>query len=132
MTLPQALATWSFSSDSKRVIGLARTGQMGQWEGPSFAQIEPLVQVTKTVPTGSALISSDANLLAIGSIDGVIQVWNLSRRALQLEVKVSTGQVWPVAFLAQGTKLAVLLADSSIHEWDLASGRDTRILRSSQ
>ena len=46
---------------------------------------------------------------------------------------VSTGPVWPLGFLPHTKKLFILCSDdSSVHEWNLAEGRETRSWRTLQ
>jgi hypothetical protein len=67
--------------------------------------------------------SRDARFFAAGSTNGVLQVWDISRRLLRRQWSDTVGDVWPGVFLAGGDKLVTIsMADRLHREWDLASG----------
>jgi WD40 repeat protein len=79
--------------------------------------------------TGSmvcAALSSDGKIMAVGSENGVIQIWNLaSPKQLQL-CKGHQGNVWSVDFSPDGKRLVSCSEDSTIRLWDIATGKETR------
>jgi WD40 repeat protein len=75
----------------------------------------------------SVLISRDARLVAAGSTNGLIKVWDLRQRRLLRQFPVGTGLVAPLEFLAQGKSLVTChWNDDIVREWDIASGQEVR------
>jgi WD40 repeat protein len=73
-------------------------------------------------------ISADCRWLALGLTNGVIQVWDLNRRALLRELN-GVVSPWGISllFVRDSRKLlGIYFQDSSLHEWDLATGRETK------
>jgi WD40 repeat protein/serine/threonine protein kinase len=124
--LPAPLAAWCFAPDGKSLLTLDRQGHADRWSGKFFEQRLSLVDIG-TRPVGwQNIISPQDRLLAVGSTNGMVQVWDLERRALLRELRTHTGPVFPVAFLAQETKLVTVhMDDNSFHEWNLITGMET-------
>jgi WD40 repeat protein len=124
--VPSANRAWHFSPDSKSVLVCDSQGRVARWLGPDFKRAESLLDVGTNIL--AAQISGDCRLLALCSTNGVIQVWDLNRRALLREF---SGVVTPwgvsLLFMLESRKLlALYYQDSSLHEWDLATGRETK------
>jgi WD40 repeat protein len=67
-------------------------------------------------------------LLAIGSFDGIVWVFDFERQAQLAEIKISSGRVVPHVFLARDNRLVIWDAERSptvYHEWDLTLGVET-------
>jgi WD40 repeat protein len=125
------MATWSFGPDSASVLTVDPQAHVARWKGMDFREPESMMDLgTQLSPCGwplryPVLFSRDARLLAAGSTDGVIKVWDLEQRALLREFRASTGSVAPLGFPAQRKSLVVFaFNDRSIHEWDLAGGQE--------
>jgi eukaryotic-like serine/threonine-protein kinase len=141
---------WSFASDSQALIALDNNGRVARWQGPYFQDREPLMDFG-TNPVGLRL-SRDGRLMAKGSSNGAIEVWDLQERRSQLQLPVATASVTVLGFLAKGRGLVTLHPDDrlvpvpeaaqfsawsklsirhpetvSVHESDLSSGRETRV-----
>jgi eukaryotic-like serine/threonine-protein kinase len=126
LTLPAAMAAWRFSPDSKSVLTLDRQGGVTKWKGIDFQQAEPLMNIGTNFSFWWSLISQDCRLLAVGSTDGTVRVWDVNRRTL-LQQLAGLGSPWPCEFLARQNKLVVAdLRDSSHHEWDLTTWLETK------
>jgi WD40 repeat protein len=123
--LPANVATWQFDPDNRSVLVLDSEGHLIRWKGPDFQDKEWLMDIG-TGPGLSGLISRDGKQVAAGSANGTIRLWSLQDRRLLHESAISTGQVVPLEFTAQGDKLAVFHTnDSSVHEWDLITWQET-------
>jgi WD40 repeat protein len=120
---PGKLSNWRFTPDSRSVVTLDSEGRIARWSGPSFQEKDLQMEIG-TNCTGSSF-SPDARFLALGSTNGNISVWDVSRRVLRREFKVSAGPIIPITFLAQGNRLVVRsIASNQFSEWDLEATRE--------
>lgn len=95
------------------------------------------VTETSALDGGSPLVGlatrPDGNLLALGTADGRIGLWDiadLSRPVLAASIVAHVGQVWSVAFSVDGRKLVSYADDHAAKLWDV--GDPTRPLLLSQ
>jgi WD40 repeat protein/tRNA A-37 threonylcarbamoyl transferase component Bud32 len=124
--MPSANRAWHFSPDSKSILTCDSQGRVARWQAPDFKRAEPLVDVGTNIL--EAQFSGDCRLLALASTNGGIQVWDLNRRALLREFS-GVESPWGVAllFMQEDRKLlALYYQDSSLHEWDLTTVRETK------
>ncbi|MBE9180203.1 caspase family protein [Oculatella sp. LEGE 06141] len=77
-------------------------------------------------------ISPDGQMLASGSADQTIKIWNLQTGDLIRTLKGHTGAVWSVAFSPDNQTLVSGSVDKTIKLWDLESGETTRTLAGHQ
>jgi WD40 repeat protein len=104
-------------------VTLDQAGQVARWTGPDFQEGESVLAIATNYANSS--FSPDGRFLAVGSNNGNISVWDLSRRVLRREFKLGDGRVEPVRFLAQGNRLVVRFsADNHFSEWDLEANRE--------
>jgi WD40 repeat protein len=96
-----------------------------RWLGPDFKRSELLFDVSTNILEGQ--VSGNCRLLALASTNGVIQVWDLNQRARLREFKgVETLWGMTLLFVQDNSKLlAMYFQDSSLHECDLTTGRET-------
>jgi len=122
ITWPDRISNWRFAPDSRSVVTLDRQGQVTRWSGVDFHEKEPLLEITNY---SGSLFSPDGRFLAVGSADGNISVWDVSRRVLRREFRVGEGSVTPLNFLARGNRLVCwTIADNRFSEWDLEATRE--------
>jgi WD40 repeat protein len=76
----------------------------------------------------SVAFSPDRRLLASGSHDGTIKLWEVASGSLVRTLTGHTSTVRSVAFSPDGRLLASGSADETIKLWDVASGREVRTL----
>ncbi len=130
VTLPARLAAWRFAADSASIVTLDQSGRAARWSGDDFQERTLLMELGRPASSEFTHLSSDGRWVAIGTTNGVVQVWDLQRQSLLREFQAGSGVVWPIGFLAQGKRMVIRLAsDSSFHEWDLASGTETQSWR---
>jgi WD40 repeat protein/tRNA A-37 threonylcarbamoyl transferase component Bud32 len=127
VTIPEDVVSWHFTSDSQSVMVLNYQGQVSRWSGPDFQQKEAVMEIGAIVEDPSwgyfYPMSSGGRFLACGSTNGVLQIWDLSRRALSLQWTNGTGKVWPKSFLPDGNKLVTWSRDDDLlHLWDGTTG----------
>jgi WD40 repeat protein len=125
MRVPSANKAWHFTPDSKSVLVCDSLGRVARWLGPDFKRAESLFDVGTNIL--EAQISGDCRLLALGSTNGVIQVWDLNRRTLLREFSgVKSPWGLSLVFAQESRKLlGIYFQDSSLHEWDLTTGKET-------
>lgn len=71
----------------------------------------------------TSCFSTDGRFFAISAPDGMLQAWDVSRRILMRQLTNTSGYVYPLNFLADGTKLLTYsIEDNRNQEWDLTTG----------
>ncbi len=124
ITLPDRVATWRFSPDNQTILTADRKGLVARWGGEDFQQKETLLdfgQGETNAGLSGAWFSRDGRLVAIIRTNGVVQVWDVSRRVLQSQFKMAASQNWHCAFNNRGDRLFVVSSsDYRVHEWNLA------------
>jgi WD40 repeat protein len=124
LTWPDNIVDWGFAPDSRSVVTLDSEGKVTRWSGPDFQEKEPWLDAGTLEPAHTTF-SPDGRFLALGSTNGNISVWDLSRRVLRREFKAGFGRVDPRNFLALGNRLIVrFAADNHFSEWDLEANRE--------
>ena len=129
ITLSEKIVNWGFTADGRSILALDEQGQVSQWTGSDFQRKEPLLEIGPTVPDKSYLywFSPDGRFLSTGSTNGVLQIWDLSRRILVRQWTNTSGEVQGMNFLPARNKFVSLsLSDNVLHEWDLTSGLETQ------
>ena len=128
LTLPQQVVHWSFSTNSQSVQTFSAQGRVTRWSGAAFQPSETIMDLGTNYDPAFyfyPLFSEDGRLLANGSANGIIRVWDLANHTLLRALTNTSDIVTPVKFLAQGTRL---LTESKtgylLHEWDLSSGHE--------
>jgi len=127
IALPDRLIAWSFAPDSRSLLTLNRQGQVARWSGADFQQKEPLLEMG--TPASSSItyqiFSPDGHYLAVGSHNGVFQIWDVTRRQLYRQWTNGTDNMAPDRFLSEGNKVITWsLKDGLFHEWESATGRE--------
>jgi WD40 repeat protein len=125
-TIPEKVVYWGFAPDNRSVLTLNKQGQLSRWSGSDFQQKEPLLGIgTNFYASGfyyfhNYCFSQYGDFLAVGSTNGVLQIWDVARRVLCRQWTNTTGLVVPSCFLADGNKLVTAsMSDNLFHEWDL-------------
>ncbi|HBB88785.1 MAG TPA: hypothetical protein DC047_14330 [Blastocatellia bacterium] len=86
------------------------------------------VQTGHSAQVLSIAFTSDSKLMASGSVDKTIILWNPETGNQLRTLKGHTGAVGPVAFSPDDKQLASGSADNTIKIWDVASGREKQTL----
>jgi len=119
---------WQFAADGSSVLTLDKKGQVAQWQGNEFETKLPLFE-EKNV-TG-AEFSDDGRLLAVGSSNGTVELYDLAKRTHLRrfgDYKEPIG--WDMC-LPGGTNLLLATVDRPlvVHQWDLISFQETQTWR---
>ncbi|MBE9185875.1 protein kinase [Microcoleus sp. LEGE 07076] len=79
-------------------------------------------------PVGAVAFSPDGLMLASGSKDKTIQIWDLATGKSIRTFPGDSSTIWSVAFNSKGTKLASGTGFWRVMLWDLKTGQGTRLL----
>jgi serine/threonine protein kinase/WD40 repeat protein len=113
---------WGFAPNSRSILAMDTNGEVARWTGGDFQEKEPL---WTNINSTTCCFSQDGRLAAIGSSNGIVSVWDLSRRIPLWRLTNGTGFAEAIGFSANGTKL-VTLARPLCHAWDLATALETQ------
>jgi len=115
---------WAFEAGSKSVVTFNHRGLVTRWKGANFEIPEPLLETGPKTNSGFAwCFSSDGCRLGLGSVEGLVEVWDVPRRALWQRLTNSIGHVRAVKFFAKGNRLLTLSVSNRIFDdWDLTTG----------
>ena len=124
ITIPENVATRCFAPDGRSVLTLNQQGQVSRWTGSDFQQKEALLEIGTN--WRSPMFSTDGRILAAGSTNGVLQIWDVSRRVLGRQWTNTTDHAVPIGFLADGNTLITRSSSGTlVQEWNLTTGRET-------
>lgn len=84
---------------------------------------ELMVQTGHSTEAQSVAFSPDGKLLASGSVDGVIKLWDVASRVPLRSLEGHSGQISSVEFSPDGKLLVSGSNDKAIKLWDVTSGR---------
>ena len=123
VTLPsKVFGFWAPAGGGDSILTVGDHGWLTRWHGQDFEQSERWFQIDPD-PHGVCL-STDQRLLATGSTNGSVKLWDVPQRKLLREIPISTGPISPRAFLAGNTGLAVWNeGEKSLAVHDVATGR---------
>jgi WD40 repeat protein/serine/threonine protein kinase len=117
------IAGWCFGPHGDSVETLDGQGRLARWTGADLRQKEPLLEIG--TPVYDPQFSQDGRLLAVGSTNGVVSVWDLAHGTISHRLTNATNDADPAAFEPSGEKLiTVSYAPVRFHEWDLVTGSE--------
>lgn len=76
----------------------------------------------------SVAFSPDDSLIATGSYDNAVRIWEVETGRLSKTLRAHTGTIHSVAFCPDGERLASASSDQSIRVWDISTGTCETIL----
>jgi WD40 repeat protein len=107
-------------------------GQVAQWQGDNFQQKQTLIELgTNALSTddleGRICLSPEGRLLAAGSTNGIVRVWDLQKLTPLAELNVQwVMQPYRLRFMPDGHRLAIFHDDDqTLHLWDLTTRQQT-------
>lgn len=110
-----------------RAVGPANVVQLGRAGGAPGEAIPPLAGHLKTVRV--LAFSPDGKLLASGSDDGVVKLWDAEDGSLQRSLKGYAMPVTTIAFSADSKQMLTGSEDGIAKVWDLESGKERQELQ---
>ena len=114
------VASVTFSPDGHLLAAAA--GRRAQvWEASSAQRIQTLEHHATLT---SALFGADGNLLAAGSTDGSVALWDLSSKRLFRSLSGHMDAVQSIAFSSDVRLLASGSADRTVKLWDVGGARE--------
>jgi WD40 repeat protein/serine/threonine protein kinase len=121
---------WMFMQDNSLLVRDG-SGRFGLWKGPDYDEASPLMNrefPNSYARTRFAQVSEDNALMAIGSADGHVEVWDLQKPSKPKLIVASTQPAQPLCFDSHDKRLLVVrwAEDTIIQEWDLDTLRPTR------
>ena len=111
----------------------SKDGSAGLWDpGARRARGAPVRSPAgEPAFSGSAALTPDGALLAVGRVDGSVRMWNVSDAANPLPIDPpligSTGLVEQLTFSADGGLLAVSSDDNTVRLWDVGNPLAARL-----
>jgi WD40 repeat protein len=118
------VSNWQFSSDSRAVLVVDGHGHVSQWEGLDLQVKQPVVGIGGEFT--EAEFSKDARLLAVGSADGAIRIWDLVQGGPPRQLP-RPGKLLKHSFVADTEQLFFCdVAKQRFNLWDLNSFREIR------
>jgi WD40 repeat protein len=129
ISVPEVFS-WLFTPDSRSVLVINQRGRVSQWTGSHFQNQETLLETGDAAASDRFAFyqfSQDGHFLATGSTNGVLQLWDVSRKVRGRRWTTTPGVVGPVGFLANGNRLVTFSgSDNLLHEWDLQTGLEVQ------
>ena len=99
-------------------------------EGEQFEDIETLLaNISLRAPVHSIAFSPDGAMLASGSGDNTVRLWEVTTGRELRRLKGHSNPVWSVAFSPDGMMLASGSGDNTVRLWEVATGRELRRLK---
>jgi WD40 repeat protein len=92
-------------------------------DSTDYTAYDRLVQLCDALalPSGVAL-SADGRLVASGSVDGTVRLWDTSSGGPLATLQAHTGAVWSVALSTNGRLLATGGLDGMVRLWEVLRG----------
>ena len=128
VTLPsKTFGFWALASEGDSILTVEDNGWLTRWHGPEFQQAEPLLRLSPD--SDGVCLSPDQRLLATGSTNGSVKLWDVPQRRFLREIRIATGAVRPHKFLEANTRLVVVHPrDQSLAIHDLNTGEQISAL----
>jgi len=120
------MRVWDLSDASCRMITIETAPTPSSTAGGSNPQNQPQNQDAGVT---SVSISPDGSMVAAGSLDSVIRIWDVSSGILLDSLRGHRDSVYSVAFTPDGKSIISGSLDKSLKLWDLSSLLHKRVAR---
>ncbi|MFJ9866646.1 hypothetical protein [Streptomyces sp. NPDC101165] len=108
--------------------GSTASGSLGLWDVTAPDRPRRIAVPEQRTKALSLAISPDGRKLALGRVDGTIQLWDIAHRSAPRPLRTlsgHTGNVDSLAFASSGRLLASAGADGKVRLWDMTDQRRT-------
>lgn len=123
--LPEEVRSWSFAPDSQSILAADKRGRIVRFSGSNFQDIKSVLEFDGDM--FDIAISSDGHFASASIAPGKMAIWDLERKALIQQFKIPGMPRIAYVFDPHGKSFLFHSPDdSSIHQWDLATGRELR------
>ncbi len=125
-SIQQPIVSWRFSPDSRSIVALDRSRQVKRYRVEDLQETETLFELNPpSLLTRLHSLSGSGALLAAGSTNGVVQVWDLARKTLEHRLIAPVeGPVMIVTWQEDDRLLVTVTTDlRDAQLWDLRTGR---------
>jgi WD40 repeat protein len=109
---------WQFSAGARLLA--SGSDELTLWD---VATGEVIATLGQPAWVDALAFRADGQILAVGSDDGVVRLWDVPKRSLLAELAQHDSSVSAVAFSPDGQTIAAAAEDKSICLWDTAKGR---------
>ena len=135
----QDYTTWNLPEGAKARLGkgtiwdaqfspnseyLAVAGTIGIWLYDTLGYKERSLLVGHTADVICVAFSPNSQMLASGSVDGTVRLWNVETNQLQQTLVGHRGPVESVAFSPNGRRLASGSIDATVRVWEVSPSGD--------
>lgn len=96
-------------------IGIAASNHIGLWDPETMTET---ARFQYDAPLTSIAFSPNGDLVASGSVDNTLQLWNPRTHTLQATLRGHTGAVLSVVFSTDGTLIASGSMDDTVRLWN--------------
>ncbi len=125
------IGSLTFGPDGKTLASSSNDDVLCIWEIETGQRLKRVEGRGHANWIRSAALSPNGTVLATGSYDTTVRVWNTNDEEQEPGTLIGhEGQVWSVAFSPDGTILASGSDDGTILLWDMQAGRHSKTLRS--
>jgi WD40 repeat protein len=123
LTSANGWEAYRFGPDGKTIFAVDGKGAVVRFSGGDFEVRDEVANLGK--PSLGVVLSRDCRFLACGSMNGLVQLWDLSRRTRVKEFSTGSSLVMPFEFRGGGQSLIVFSAnDLPTREWDLTTFKE--------
>jgi WD40 repeat protein/serine/threonine protein kinase len=120
-----------FSPDGKRIISAGdRDGKIKVWNAINGDELLTISWTKERVKIWCVAFSPDSRRIVLGSVSGIIQVWDIETGALVFTIPGNDGFVYSLTYSPDGKFIASGLHDRGmIKIWDAQTGEAVKTLR---
>ncbi len=126
----KVISDLAFSPDDS-LVAAASNSEVSLWQVTSNEFLQTLSSIDGQTPVFSSLaFASDGQMIAAGTRQGEVYIWEVSTGQLLYRIDTETRAIQNLAFSADSQQLATVSSDGQVTIWQLDSTRKERLLNS--